>query len=76
MFFAFFKTLFYEQVDFVEIILLRLLRFHKKILLKINYINFCINLISSCFIFEILLMNKIELKSSNKNDSNLISLVE
>ena len=50
--------------------------FHKKLLLKINYINSCTNLISICLIFEISLIDRIELRLSKKNDSNLIVIIE
>ena len=72
-FFACFAILFCVRVDFVEIMISI---FHKKLLLKINYINSCTNLISICFIFEISLIDRIELKLSKKNDSNLIVIVE
>ena len=72
-FFACFAIFFCVRVDFVEMIISI---FYKKLLLKISYINSCTNLVSICLIFEISLIDRIELRSSKKDDSNLIVIVE
>ena len=68
--FRLFCDFFFDRINLVE------MRFYKKLLLKISCINSCTNLISICLIFKVSLMNKIELRSLNKNDSNLMSFVE
>ena len=67
---------FYFAIFFCVRIEIMISIFHKKLLLKINYINFYINLISIYFIFEISFIDRIEMKSFEKNDSNLIVIIE